>query len=47
MGFPIAIYGKIGRESFASVMIIVQDFSRSPVSISFHSTHSPAIVMGC
>ncbi len=33
-------------KSFGSVISIVQDFSTSPVALSFHSSHSPAKVIG-
>ena len=33
-------------KSFGSVMSIVQDLSVSPVVLSFHSSHSPANVIG-
>jgi hypothetical protein len=33
--------------AFAWVMIMVQDFARPPVSMSFHSSHSPANEIGC
>jgi hypothetical protein len=38
--------GTSATKSFGSVMSIVQDFSTSPVALSFHSSHSPAKVIG-
>jgi hypothetical protein len=38
--------GSLATKSFGSVMSIVQDFSTSPVASSFHSSHSPAKVIG-